>query len=83
MKYFTYILINEKRDRTYTGVTNNVERRLAEHNAGKVQTSKFYKPYVLFHVEEHDSLKSARNREIYFKSTSGRRELKKLFAIKS
>jgi predicted GIY-YIG superfamily endonuclease len=32
--YYVYILLNEAKTRTYTGVADNVEKRLAEHNAG-------------------------------------------------
>ena len=38
--YYVYILLNEAGTRTYTGVSDNVERRLQEHNAGKVQSSR-------------------------------------------
>ena len=32
--YFVYILFSEKLDRYYVGTTDNVERRLYEHNSG-------------------------------------------------
>jgi putative endonuclease len=47
--FFVYILYSEKYDKYYTGHTNNVIRRLSEHNSEKFDhyyTSKF-KPWSL------------------------------------
>ncbi|MBI3602587.1 MAG: GIY-YIG nuclease family protein [Candidatus Omnitrophica bacterium] len=77
--YYVYILLNYDKTHTYTGCTDNVERRLSEHNKGKVKTSKFYMPYTILHVESFNSLSEARQRERYFKTTSGRRLMKQFF----
>ncbi|MCJ7772606.1 MAG: GIY-YIG nuclease family protein, partial [Desulfobacterales bacterium] len=37
--YYVYILLNEAKTRTYTGVADNVEKRLEEHNSGRVKSS--------------------------------------------
>ena len=34
--YYVYILLNEAKTRTYTGVTDDVDKRLIEHNAGEL-----------------------------------------------
>jgi predicted GIY-YIG superfamily endonuclease len=36
MMHHVYILLNETKTRTYTGVADNVDKRLGEHNAGRV-----------------------------------------------
>jgi len=74
--YHTYILINKKGDKTYTGSTSkDPARRLIEHNSGQVKSSRHYIPYEILHVEAFDSLLEARRKEKYYKSTAGRKKL--------
>jgi len=40
--YYVYILLNEAKTRTYTGIARDVEKRLKEHNAGRVKSSRPY-----------------------------------------
>jgi len=76
--YYVYILMSMDGNRTYVGSTNDVVRRLEEHNRGKVKSSKSYAPYKIFYKETFNSFREARAKEAYFKTTSGRRELKKI-----
>ncbi|MFC1592560.1 GIY-YIG nuclease family protein [Candidatus Omnitrophota bacterium] len=78
MAYYVYILISSDRKRTYTGCTQNIEQRLNEHNTGKVKSSKPYLPYKVLYSEQFATLKEARSKERYFKSTSGRKKIKSL-----
>lgn len=73
--FYVYVLVNESRTKTYVGSTENLNKRLEEHNAGKVKSSKPYRPYKILYWEEFGTLSEARNRESYYKSTSGRRRL--------
>lgn len=69
MKYFTYIL--ECADKTYyVGCTNNLKKRLKEHNQSKsgAHYTKIRRPVVLKHVEEFETLLEARGREAEIKS---------------
>jgi putative endonuclease len=77
--YYVYILLNEAKTRTYTGVTDDVDKRLAEHNAGRVKSSQLYRPYEVIHIESFETLSEARQKEKYYKSTGGRRRLRKMF----
>lgn len=76
--HFVYILqsINTP-DKHYTGITNNLQKRLAKHNAGSVtHTAKF----VPWHIETYvgfSDLNKARSFEKYLKSGSGRAFAKK------
>ncbi|MBI2409599.1 GIY-YIG nuclease family protein [Candidatus Kaiserbacteria bacterium] len=81
--YFAYILVSELDKRTYVGFSDNVERRLTQHNAGQVTATKHRRPLRIFHQEEFQTLKEAKTRELWWKSGSGRNELKKLFASKN
>ena len=77
--YYVYVLLNEDGTRTYTGVTDDVRKRLALHNAGRVKASRPYRPYKIVHIESFDTLKEAMGKEKFYKSTTGRRRLKDMF----
>ena len=74
--HFVYAITNENKSRIYVGMTNNVERRVKEHNAGKQRSTKSYRPWHLFHFEAYHSRGEAHKREIYLKSGSGKEFLK-------
>ena len=77
--YYVYILLGKVNKRTYTGVAANVNKRLAEHNAGRVKSSRPYRPYKIIHTEAFETLREARQKEKFYKSTTGRRKLKEMF----
>jgi len=81
--HYVYILLNQAKTRTYTGVANDVNKRLALHNAGSVKASRPYRPYNIIHTEEFETLKEARQREKFYKSTTGRRRIKEMFFTQS
>lgn len=79
--YFTYIL--ECVDKSlYVGCTNNLERRLEQHNNSKsgAHYTKIRRPVMLKYSESFATLKEARRRESEIK---GWRRDKKLELIKS
>ena len=68
MKFSTYIL--ECADKTfYVGSTNNLERRLEQHNNSKsgAHYTKIRRPVVLKYKEEFETLRESRQREIELK----------------
>jgi putative endonuclease len=73
-----YILLSETKTRTYTGVAADVEKRLREHNTGKVTSSRPYRPYKIIYTKAFNTLSEARQEERFYKSTTGRRRLKSL-----
>ncbi len=59
----------------YTGYTTDVERRLAEHNAGEgAKYTRGRTPVELRHVESFDSRSAAMSREYEIKSLSRSRK---------
>lgn len=71
MKWFVYFL-QLSNDHIYVGSTNDVGRRLKEHNAGGVRSTKALLPAELMSFVAVKSEAHARELETYFKSGSGK-----------
>jgi putative endonuclease len=63
-------------NRTYTGSTDNVEKRLKQHLNGEVYSTKNKLPAELIYTEKFNSLEEARYMEKYYKSCAGRKKLR-------
>lgn len=70
--YFVYILLSERDSRYYTGITDNLERRINQHNAGINRSTKNRGPFKLIFAQECIDRIEARTLEKYFKSGAGR-----------
>ena len=68
MKYFVYILKCADSS-LYVGCTNNLEKRLKEHNESKwgAHYTKIRRPVALLYSEKFATLKEARRREAELK----------------
>lgn len=75
MKGCLYVLFSLKDNKTYTGSTDNLDRRLYEHNSGLVFSTKNRLPLKLIYYENFKNLSEARKKEKYFKTCSGRKKL--------
>jgi putative endonuclease len=78
MSYFVYALKSQSRNYIYVGLTNNLERRIFQHQTGKERTTKPYRPYTLIYYESFSSRQLARDKEKYLKSGVGKEFLKSL-----
>ncbi|HED06936.1 MAG TPA: GIY-YIG nuclease family protein [Ignavibacteria bacterium] len=76
--FYVYVLKSINFDKSYVGFTNNLNRRLTEHNKGKSKYTNIYKPWKVVYKEEYNTRKEARKREKYLKSSAGRRFLKEI-----
>lgn len=63
----------------YKGYTQNLERRLRDHEAGKVQSTKKYIPCRLLGYEVYTVQSDALRREKFLKTTEGIRYLKQQY----
>ena len=75
--WFVYILRSQKDKDLYIGSTNNVLRRLEEHNSGMVDSTR---PRVPFDLEAYVAVREkskAVELEQYFKTGSGKAVLLK------
>ena len=77
--FVVYILFSASSGRTYVGFTNNIERRLTEHNI--IETSGFtlrYRPWTLIYSEEFTTKADAMKHEKFYKTGMGREFVKKI-----
>ena len=74
----TYVLKSTIDGKRYIGRTDNLERRLCEHNTGKVRSTRHRRPLTILYTETYDTSLEARNREHYFKTHRGYNELNKI-----
>ena len=80
MTGFVHILKSASDGKTYAGSTNNLDRRLKQHNSGRVKSTKHRIPFKVLFIEEFATLSEARKREVWWKSGAGRDKLKEYFA---
>lgn len=76
--YTVYVLKSLKDGRTYVGCTQNLENRIKEHNFGEVKSTKIRTPFILWYKEEFTDKYQAFKREQHFKTSWGRRHLRKI-----
>jgi len=75
-----YILRSEKSGRYYVGSTNDLDRRLMEHNSGHTPSTRGKGPWVLAYSEEANSEVDARQREREIKVWNSRILIEKLLS---
>ncbi len=78
--FYTYILQCENDPtRHYIGHTDDLGRRLIEHNSGKCPHTAKYRPWILKSYFAFQNKETARKFELYLKSGSGRTFAKRHF----
>ncbi|MBM2839883.1 MAG: excinuclease subunit [Bacteroidetes bacterium] len=76
-KWYVYILRSHIKNYLYIGSTNNLERRLNEHNQGIVQSTKAYRPLDVVAYIAVETERKSRELERYLKTGSGKAILRK------
>ncbi|MCF7917785.1 GIY-YIG nuclease family protein [Candidatus Gracilibacteria bacterium] len=67
--YSAYVLRSQKKDIFYIGHTQNIEKRLLEHNSrGNKKWAGRYQPWILVYIENFETRGQAMEREQYLKS---------------
>ena len=74
--YSIYVIQSRIDKRIYVGLSANVEKRVEDHNSGRVFSTKGYRPWILVYTEKVGSRKEARERERFFKSGCGKEYIK-------
>ncbi len=76
--FFVYVIKSKKDDKLYMGSTNDLRKRIEQHNSGKVTSTKTRGPFELTYYEAYKSEKDARWREHSLKLRSNAyRQLKR------
>ena len=75
--FYTYVLKSLKDDKLYIGFSNNLQKRLLEHNKGLVEATKSRCPLKLVYYEACLGKEKAVEREKTLKTGFGREYLKR------
>jgi len=76
--FYVYILKSLKDSKLYIGYSNDIDRRLKEHNAGLVDATKRRVPFLLIYYEAFLNQQDATSQEKFYKTGWGRTHLKKI-----
>jgi putative endonuclease len=75
--HYVYVLRSAKDGNLYTGYTTDLRQRVADHNAGNASSTRDRRPLQLIYYEAYLLPKDAKAREIFLKSGSGKRFIRK------
>jgi len=78
--YTLYILYSESFDRFYVGYTNDLDRRISEHNRKKGKFTDAGIPWKLVYSELYTNKKDAMQRERLIKSRKSKSFIKELIS---
>jgi len=80
--FHVYILRSLRNGKLYVGHTDDLQRRLEEHNTGRGgQFTRQQGPWELAHSEPQPDRSAAMKRELFLKSIDGSREKKRLAGV--
>jgi len=75
-----YILQSETSGKFYVGSTEDLDRRLSEHNRGQTPSTRGRGPWKLVHQEQFASLLEAHRRELEVKGWKSAKLIKALIS---
>ena len=75
--WYIYVLESLKNANLYTGFTDDLRKRVEEHNNGLSRSTKPYKPWKLIYYEACLNKRDAMRREKYLKTSQGIRLMKR------
>jgi putative endonuclease len=70
--YFVYILYSSKLNNFYTGLTQNISKRVKQHNNKEVPFTSMGRPWQLVYYEVFINKSDAINEEKFLKTGKGR-----------
>lgn len=75
--FYTYLLESRLDQSWYIGYSSDLRKRFESHNKGENKATKSKKPWKLIYYEAYVEKSDAKGRELFLKSGSGRKFLKK------
>ena len=69
--YYLYVLRSQRDGMLYTGITNDLSRRMREHRTGRTRSLRSRRPLVLAYLEVYPTRREAAARERFFKTPKG------------
>lgn len=76
--FYVYILRSVSDKKLYIGYTENLQRRLKEHNSGNNFSTKTRLPLKIIYYEAYFNKEDAQERELFFKTGWGRKYIAKI-----
>ena len=67
MSCYVYLIQSQIDKSYYVGISENPQKRLNEHNSGKLKITSKKKPYKITYIKEYLNYQSARKHEIWLK----------------
>lgn len=74
--HYVYVLKSLKDKKWYIGCTNDIYKRVREHQSGKVRSTKHRLPVELIYKEAYSDVYEAFCNERFYKTAKGKRQLK-------
>ena len=71
--FYVYAIQSSVNSRIYLGQTHDINVRLAEHNAGRVQSTRKHRPWKIIKVDRCETREAARWIEHELKTSRGKR----------
>ena len=81
LPFCVYILFSHKDHLLYIGYTTNIEERVKSHNDGKTISTAPRRPLQLIFCEFYLFEADARRREMYFKTTAGKKAIRLMLGL--
>ena len=80
--FYVYILASQRNGTLYVGVTNDLRRRVYEHQSGRIDGfTKDYRTYMLVYAEEYASITDAIRREKQLKGGSRAQKMRLIESV--
>ncbi|NLT51737.1 MAG: GIY-YIG nuclease family protein [Ignavibacteria bacterium] len=80
MEFYTYIIQSKKTGKYYIGHTNNLERRLKEHNSGQTKSTRNGGQWELVYVKSFPNSTEAVNFEMKIKRMKSKKYINDLIS---
>jgi len=74
--FYVYVLQSKKDGNLYVGYTEDLVKRLKQHNKGAVESTKYRRRLVLIYYEACIEQRDALRREKYLKTAYGKRYIR-------